>query len=164
MSASSGFESGNGITGGAGALDASARIAAIEKRRAARKETAAAARAAQYAVDLEALDALEAEHGDGSVAALEVGGFVEGLPTLVVVRSPGGTSFYRRYTDMVRKAGKNAQAIGAAQDMLGESCIVYPADGEARARMFEAFPGTKITAALRALRFVELEAADEKKG
>jgi hypothetical protein len=46
-----------------------------------------------------------AEHGDGAIGTLEVSGFVKGLPTLVVVKSPGGTPLYKRDTDMVRKAG-----------------------------------------------------------
>lgn len=139
------------------------KLAEIKERRAARKEAATKERDEQYVKDMEALDALEAEHGEGSVAPLEVTGFVKGLPTLVVVKSPGGTSFYKRYSDQVRKAGKNTQAIGAAQDLLGEASIVYPSDKEVREQMFAQFPGTVITAAIRALKFVELEAAEEKK-
>lgn len=139
------------------------KIRQIEERRAKRKAALETQRTEQYAIDLEALDALEQEHGDNCVAALEVNGYVPGLPTFAVVRSPGGTSFYKRYSDMVRKAGKSVQAIGAAQDMLGESCIVYPPEGAERERMYKEFPGLKISAAIRALKFVELEAADEKK-
>ena len=135
----------------------------IEERRAARKAEAKKARAEQYAKDLEALDALEQEHGDESVAALEVSGFVKGLPSIVVVKSPGGTPLYKRYTDMVRKAGKNPEGLGKAQELLGEACIVYPSDDETRKAMFDAFPGTKVSAYVRAIKFVELESADEKK-
>jgi len=134
----------------------------IEAKRAARKATAAKAREEQYEKDLAALDALEEEFGDGSVAALEVTGYVAGLPTLMVVKSPGKTGLYKRYSDMVRRSGGKAEKVGEAQDMLGTACIAYP-DAEVRKAMFEAFPGMAITAAIRALKFVELEAADEKK-
>ncbi len=136
----------------------------LEARRAARRAATEEARADQYEKDLEALDALEAEHGDTVLGVLEVSGYVPDLPTLVVVKSPGGTPFYKRYTDQVRKAGKNTALIGHAQELLGESCIVYPADAETRKAMFEAFPGTAISAGIRAVKFVELEAEEEKKG
>ena len=139
------------------------KVEEIEARRAARKAESSKARDAQYEKDLEAFEALEIEHGDGCVARLSVRGFVPGLPTFAVVKSPGGTSFYKRYTDMVRRAQKNTQAIGAAQDMLADSCLVYPADEATRAAMFDAFPGLRITAAIRALKFVELEEEEEKK-
>ncbi len=136
----------------------------VEKRRALRREETAKKKAAQYEKDLDALDALEAEHGEECVAALEVPSFKEGLPTIVVVKSPGGTSFYARYKGIVRRAGKSHEAIGAAQEMLGESCIAYPADDAVKKALFEAFPGTALSAAVRVLKFVELEEADEKKG
>ncbi|HXG69988.1 MAG TPA: hypothetical protein VNJ04_05165 [Gemmatimonadaceae bacterium] len=139
-------------------------IAAIEKKRGERKAKIAEARAAQYAIDLAALNDLEVEHGDGSIVALEVGGFIEGLPTLVVIKSPGGTSAYTRYKSDVRKAGKNAEMIGAAQEQLGRSVIVYPSEDETKRAMTKAFPGLDISAGVRAVKFVELEAADEKKG
>lgn len=145
------------------ALSVDEETKAIEATRAGRKAKIAEARAAQHLVDLRALNDLEEEHGDGSVVALEVSGFVEGLPTMVVIKSPGGTSFYNRYKDNVRVAGKNAQAIGAAQEQLGRAVIVYPADDETRKKMFAAFPGTEISAGIRAVKFVELAAADEKK-
>src|SRR5579872_4194296 len=87
------------------------KVEEIEARRAARKAESSKARDAQYEKDLEAFEALEIEHGDGCVARLSVRGFVPGLPTFAVVKSPGGTSFYKRYTDMVRRAQKNTQAI-----------------------------------------------------
>ncbi len=141
------------------------KILDIEARRTARREKINEARRAQYAIDLEAFDALEEEHGD-AVKMLEVTGFVPGLPTLIVIKSPGGTSFYNRYKDQVRKSNNNAQAIGAAQEMLGASCIVYPKpeDKDLRDRMFKEFPGALISAALAAIKLVELQTEDEKKG
>lgn len=139
-------------------------IAAIEAKRSERKAKLAEARSAQYARDLAALNDLEVEHGDGSVVALEVSGFVDGLPTMIVIKSPGGSSLYERYKSSVRKAGKNAEMIGAAQEQLGRGCVVYPDDAEARKAMSAAFPGLDLSAGIRAVKFVELEATDEKKG
>ncbi len=138
-------------------------VAAIQERRAARKQELAKAREQQFAKDLEALDALEAEHGDESVAALDVGAWKPGHPSIMVVKSPGGTQLYKRYTDQVRRAGKNGEAIGKAQELLGESCIVYPSDEKERAAFFDAYPGAKVSAYVRVIKFVELAAEDEKK-
>ncbi len=135
----------------------------IEKRRADRKAATAKAQEEQYEKDLEALDALEAEHGEGRVVRMNIKGFVPGLPTFIVIRSPGGTPLYKRYTAMVRAAGKNATAIGTAQDMLGEASIVYPSDPAVLKALLEEFPGAKISAAIRAVACVELEAQEEKK-
>ena len=137
--------------------------AAIEAKRALRKAGVEADRKAQYAIDLAALDEAEVQYGDDSVAALPVRGFVRGQPTMMIVRSPGGTPFYNRYKSMVRAAGKNVQAIGAAQEMLGGACIVYPAEA-AQEAFFAAFPGATISAGICAMKFVELSEEDEKKG
>lgn len=141
-----------------------AKLEALEKRRAERKGDTAKARREQLVIDLEALDALEVEHGESCLRTLEVAGFVKGLPTMVIVKSPGGTAFYKRYQDKARRAGKNAEAIGAAQDELAISCIVYPADPAVKKAMFEAFPGTVPSAAVEVIRFAELRSEDEKKG
>lgn len=138
-------------------------VADIEKRREERKAALAEAYEEQFEKDLFALDALEAEHGFGRVVRMNIKGFVPGLPTFIVIRSPGGTPLYKRYTDMVRAAGKNAAAIGAAQEMLGEASIVYPSEPEMLKALIKEFPGAKISAAIRAVACVELEAQEEKK-
>lgn len=139
-------------------------LAAIEARRAARREAAAAAREAQFVKDMEALDALEEQHGPNQVKALHAKSYVAGLPTFIVVKSPGGTSYYKRFADQVRAAKNHKGAEAAAQDMLARSSIVYPADEETLGRMLDAFPNMLNDAALAAIEFVRLEAEDEKKG
>lgn len=138
-------------------------VADIEKRREERKAALAEAYEEQFEKDLFALDALEAEHGDGRVKRMNAKYFVPGLPTFIVVKSPGGTALYKRYTDMVRAAGKNVHGIGAAQEMLGEACIAYPSDPDVLKAMIKEFNGAKISAALVAVGLVELEAQEEKK-
>jgi hypothetical protein len=136
----------------------------IEKRRAARRARSVDARAAQHLKDMAALDALEEEHGESRVKALHVKHFVSGLPTFLVVKSPGGTGYYKRFADQIRAAKGNKSAESAAQDMLAESSIVYPTDKDVRAAMLAEFPNMLNDAALAAIHFVTLEAEDEKKG
>lgn len=106
----------------------------IEQRRADRREGIAKARAAQYAKDIVEIDRLEQEHGDDRVVVLEMKSFVAGLPTVVVVSSPGEPQM-NRFRTQVRKAKGNQEAIGAAQDMLAATCVAYPADEETYSRM-----------------------------
>lgn len=139
-------------------------LEAIEARRAARRAASADARAAQFVIDMRALDALEEECGEASVKALHVKSYVKGLPTMVIVKSPGGTSYYKRFTDQVRAAKGNKQAEGAAQDMLARAVIAYPADEKVIAAMLDAFPNMLNDAASAAVEFVRVEGEDEKKG
>lgn len=130
----------NGTTDEAAAdVDPSeATIAQIEARRAERKEATKKARNAQYAIDVEKVEALEQEHGDGRVRVLKMPSFVPGLPTLVVVKTPTELVF-KRFRQMVRKAATDAEAIGAAKDLLAASSIAYP-DEVTYARMKGAWP------------------------
>ncbi len=134
-------------------------IADIEARRAARKAAAAEAQAEQYCKDLEALDALEAEHGDGRVASLKMPAFLPGVPTLCVVSTPTESAF-RRFRDMARRnQGKDP---GAALDLLASTCVAYP-DKETYAKLCAAFPGTHDCVGAAAVKLAEARAADEGK-
>ena len=146
-------------------MDAAEKRAEIEARRAARKAALEQARSAQEVLDLEAFDALEVEHGDGNVAQLELDRFVEGFPTFVVVRAPSSMQ-YKRFTDQVRKSVEknNMTARGQAQELLGQSCWVYPAAGEEQKKMLDQFPGLLVSLAVKAAKLVEASAADEGKG
>jgi len=141
------------------------RIEAVEKRRAERKVELAKEREAQEATDLEAIDALEMEHGAGGVARLDLERFAKGLPTCVALRTPDPAQ-YKRFVDQVGKAvEKNNQgARRDAQDLFAKSCWAYPAEQEARDRMLEQFPGLLVSIAIRAAQLVEAKAAEEGKG
>lgn len=141
----------------------SADLDAIEARRAARRAAAADAKAAQYATDLAELDALEEKHGVEQVKALHVPAFVAGLPTLVVVKSPAGTSEYKRFADCVRNAKGNQQMITAAGEVLARACLVYP-DAATQKLMVEAFPNLLNDACNAAASFVQMQTEAEKKG
>jgi hypothetical protein len=133
----------------------------IEERRAARRAESAKAKAAQYAIDLKALDALEEKHGEGQVAALHVQVFVPGLPTMVIVKAPEGSA-YKRFCDQVVSAKGNVQMKQAAAHVLARACIVYP-DPALQASMLAAFPNMLNDAANSSAAFVQLQAEAEKK-
>lgn len=135
-----------------------------DARRAARREAAEKARAEQHEKDLDALDALEEEHGDSNLARLDIEQHVSGQPTLIVLRKPSSV-VYKRFVDQVSKAVEknNAKARRDAQDLLADSCWIYPATPEERAAMIEHFPGIKVSIAIRANQLVEAKAAEEGK-
>lgn len=135
------------------------RIAEIEARRSARRDATAKARAEQYEKDLEALDALEAEHGEDRISALKMPSFVHGLPTIVVVRTPS-PSVFGRFRSMVRKAKGDAEALGTAKDLLASSCLLYPADAETYAKMKDSWPSTHDVVGVEVIRLGEAGGKD----
>jgi hypothetical protein len=145
--------------------DAKSKIEEIEARRAARKAEIATAREEQYALDLEALDGLEVEHGDGAIARLDVERFVSGHPTFIVMKAPSGIQ-YKRFCDQVAQATKKQDPKGRrdAENLLGASCWVYPAEEEKRKAMLDAFPGLLLSIAIKAAQLVEAREAKEGEG
>lgn len=144
-------------------IEQDAELAAIEERRAARRAATAAARAAQYAIDMKALDALEEKHGESQIKALHVPAYVPGQPTMVIVKSPAGDSTYKRFADKVREAKGHPQMMAAASEVLARACIVYPADPAAVIAMHSAFPNLLNDAANAAASLVVMKAEEEKK-
>jgi hypothetical protein len=135
----------------------------IEERRAARKAATADAKSVQHLADMTALDALEEKHGEGQLKTLHVPTFVPGLPTLVVVKSPAGTSYWKRFVDKVQDAKGHEKMKQAAGEQLARACIVYPTDAGVLGSMVESFPNTLVDAANAAAGFVQLTAEAEKK-
>lgn len=130
----------------------------IEAKRAARKEAIASARAAQYAKDLVQIDAIEVEHGDDRVSVLKTPSFVEGLPTVVVVKTPARDVF-KRYRQMVRRAGQKYEAIGTARDMMAAECVAYP-DKDTYERMQDSWPSIHDNVGTEAAKLGEAEGKD----
>ncbi len=137
-------------------------IDAIEARRAARKATGDKERKEQLAKDLEALDALEVQHGDGRVARLTVQFFTPGLPTMVIVSTPSDGHF-TRYRQQIRKAGQNVEAKGAAADMLASVCVAYP-DEDTYNRMRKVYPAIHDSVYIQAAQLGQARTEDEGKG
>lgn len=137
-------------------------IEEIEARRAERKARNAAEERTQYAADLEALDALEVEHGDTNVASVRVP-FSPGLPTLVVVRCPHPPEV-KRYRARVTPSrdGEKPDYVGPAEE-LAAVCLRYP-DRETYERMCLARPGIGPQVGLEALKLASGKAESEGKG
>lgn len=130
-------------------------LEALEKKRADRKKSSAKAREDQYLIDLTALDKFEEDLGDGCVSSLSTDAYVAGCPTMVILKAPS-EQYYKRFVQQVRKAGANLEARGAAQDMLADSCWIYPAEKDDRAKMIAAFPGILTSVAVEAAKLAEL--------
>lgn len=136
-------------------------IEELNAKRAALRAEHESAEQAQAEIDLAALIDAEQEHGFGSVTSLKVRAYRKGLPTLVVVRSPGGTPFYRKYLDETSNAKSDMKKRDALL-ALGVSCLVYPPKGDLRDKMLEAFPGLSLSAGIAATKLAELEVESEK--
>ncbi len=136
----------------------------IEKRRAERKAASAKDRAEQEERDLEAIDALEAANGE-DLTTMTVAGFAKGLPVRVALRPPSA-AYYKRFSDLVRRAGNDQTKRGQAQEQLGECCWAYPTpeNKDTRDAMKDAFPGTLISLAIEAAKLAELRSEEEGKG
>lgn len=152
------------VTGEAVELNAAQKVLKeLAEKRAKRKAGEAAKRELQEAIDRGAIDALLELHGESNISIIETRAFKEGVPVIAAVLNPGGTDLYKRYTSQVRTAKGNPQAIGNAQDLLGEGSIIYP-EGEALEAMKQWFPGLVPSAYVEAIKLAELAQEDEKKG
>ncbi len=111
----------------------------VEARRAARKAQLKADEEAQRLTDLEAVDALECEHGDSNIATLRVP-FTPGLPVLLAVRCPNPVEVKRYRSEVkAKKDGTPGDNLKAAQDLCAV-CLVYPSK-EVFAESLKARPG-----------------------
>jgi len=124
-----------------------AKIAEIQARREQRKAELEAQRLAQRAKDLEAVDALEEQHGMGRVVVSDLEFYTPGLPTLVAMLVPNRNQF-KRYQDMC--AEKKPTAAALAAELIGDSCLCYP-DKDTHQRVRDAHPGIHVVAATAAI-------------
>jgi hypothetical protein len=119
-------------------------LAEAAAKRAERKAKAQKEADAALAVDLEALDSLEQEHGDSNVAAVRVG-YTPGLSQLAIVKCPP-PKYLKRFRDRVKPGQKDARNrdvtpdAAAASEEIAASCLLYPS-ADVYARMCEARPG-----------------------
>lgn len=100
-----------------------------EDKRAARKAKLAEDRDAQKAIDTEAISALEEEHGDERVKAIDVP-FHPGHVVKIACRCPSKVEL-KVYRDRVKpKRGRNgmdqAPDLVAAAEEIGTMCLIYP--------------------------------------
>lgn len=132
-------------------------LSEVEKKRQDRKLILAKQRDEQYAKDLEAIDALEVEHGDTNIAILEVP-FTLGMPVLAAVRTPTDPET-KRYRSRVQ--AKNADTAAASEE-VGMSCVVYPT-GDVLEALLQARPGVRVQLGTSALGLATATAKAEEK-
>lgn len=146
--------------------DARTPLQVVQERRAARQADLKAQEDAQRAKDLEAVDALEVEHGDSCVAFVTVQ-YQPGLPTGAAVRAPHPAEV-KRYRDLVRpKPGRGGQMVhpdpcGPAEQ-IADACRLYP-DAETYVQLTELRSGLRVSLGLAALDLVAGREEAEGKG
>lgn len=138
------------------------KLAAIEAKRAAKQAALQSKRDDQRATDLEALDALETEHGLARVSSVDVP-YTPGLPTLAAVRCPTEAEI-KRYRARVRPRKDGTTDLQAAAEEMAESCLIYPADAAVYAQMQAMVPGLHGQLGVEALGLAVGKAAAEGKG
>lgn len=142
-------------------------IAEIEAEREARKEGLRARALEQQAIDLEALNTAEIEHGDGRVGALKIT-YQPGLPGMVVVRAPSKPEL-KRYRDRAtpKKEGSIPDRVFAAEELAAVT-RVYPAQDKDGNVVFdamcEAVPGLAAQCGVKAVTLGTASEAEEGKG
>lgn len=136
----------------------------IQEQRAKRREEHEKVEKEQFAIDLAALDELEAEHGAAAVGSVKVPRFVPGLTTRVFFRDPTEDE-YTRYTKQYGAATDNKSTAGqrGAISLLARSCWLYPKDAETRKALGAAFPGLAVAVGLAAAKRGEGEQEAEGK-
>jgi hypothetical protein len=126
--------------------------------RAERKAKLAEQAAAQKAIDLEAIDALEVEHGDSNIAVVEVP-YTPGLPVLAAAKVPP-EAYLKRYRARLKEDVKNAPE---AAEEVADACCVYP-DPEVRKALFAARGGLRVQLGGAAIKLATGREESEGKG
>lgn len=138
--------------------DLQSRLDEIEKRRADRRAEVERATLEQRVLDLEAIDALEAEYGPNEIKTFEVP-YLPGLPVVVAVRT-GREPEVKRFLARLRE--KNANTHAAAEE-AARSCLVYPTDRETVDRLVEKRRGLLVQVGTAAMNLASARAAEEGK-
>lgn len=136
----------------------------IQEQRAKRRAEHERIEKDQFAIDLAALDELEAELGVDAVGSMKAPRFVPGLTTRVFFRSPSEDE-YARYTKQYGTATDKKSTTGQrdALSLLGRTCWLYPKEVETRKALVEAFPGLAVAVGLAAAKRGEGEQEAEGK-
>ncbi len=114
-----------------------------EAKRNARKAAHRALSDARKAIDVDAIDALEIEHGEENVGVLWVPYLSDDLPMAVAVRTPSKNEI-KRYRAMIKpKKNGDMPDLAPHVEQVGTSCLVYPAK-EVFEALLEKRPGLLI--------------------
>lgn len=138
----------------------SSRLEAIREKREARKEKLRADFDEQRAIDLEAVDDLEIEHGDNAIASVDIP-YRPGEPTLVCVRAPNVAEMKRYRARVKPRKGGEVAAVEAAEE-LARSVMVYPGP-EMRETLTQRIPMLEANAGVKALQLAGAISEDEGK-
>lgn len=142
----------------------------IQKRRADRKAAQNSKRLEQYVLDLEELDRLEEQHGDGRIVVHHISDdegtpsrYVDGCVTLAVFRLPTRVEM-KRYQDQCKpdRKGRPGDTVAAA-NQVARACRLYP-DAESWTQLIETYAGIDVHAAVSVLEAVSGVAEEEGKG
>ena len=144
------------------------RIVAAQAKRDAIKLTEDTARQEQFAIDIEAIVELEAEHGYDRIVRIDIGSWKPdmGAPTCVAVRIPlNSEKKFKRFLDQINRAKEHSKEKLEAQGLLARSCFVYPAlDSAEFTAALEVGPGLLEHAAYEIIQRSQGKAAEEGKG
>lgn len=146
--------------------EAQKRLQAIEDRRAERKAKLAEKAAEQLAIDLEAIDALEVQHGDSNVGTIEVPFTEEGVPVRVAVLAPPDV-LVKRYQSRIKAKGDEKPDLAEAAKELGAASRIYPPKGEgdeAFRKILKSRAGLEVQMGLVASKLASGRIVDEGKG
>lgn len=138
-------------------------IEEIEAKRADRKAKLQAEADEQRAKDLEALDALELEHGDTSVCHIDVP-YTPGLPTMAIARMPKADEL-KRYRAGLKVTPGEKLDLGASNEsaaQLGRTVRLYP-DEAVFKEMCAARPDLASQLGTRATKLAQGKAAEDSK-
>jgi hypothetical protein len=100
-------------------------IEQIEKRRADKKSAYEADRNEQLLIDMEALEKAEDDHGIGRVVRVDMNGWKQGTPTMVLCRLPS-TDELREYHESVHKNKGDARTALVAAENIARTLLLYP--------------------------------------
>lgn len=133
----------------------------VQARRDARRAEYEAARDAQLAIDLEAIDALEQSEGYANIAAVDVKNWEPGFPAKLAVRAPDEKQYKRfRETAADKKDGRKGDAVQATQQ-LAAVCVAYP-DKDTYQALLKVRPGIDLALGNLAAKLAGAE--EESKG
>ena len=137
------------------------RLAALDKKQAARDAADTEAREEQYVTDREAIDALSDKLKIRIHYSKQVKQFVPGVPVIVGVRAPEPGEYQRLFSKVNRS--NNGDARVAALNELAQVCWVYPVEGPDRQAMLAANAGLLASVGNFANKLAEVEIAEEGK-
>jgi len=137
------------------------KVEEIQARREAKREALEAQKEEQRAIDLEALEALEDEHGINNIVWMDLP-YTPGLVSLVAAKCPT-PAYMKRYRDMCKTKNEKHPDYIAAAEMLAAVCRVYPPEQDDYKKVLDARPGVHVQLGVAAMKLGSGREQDESK-